>query len=173
MAYLRLSASQTEEINGLQTQLQHANEQSQNQQISYKKTQQALRQAAQQLQHAKGLEGALDQAQEEYSNLLTKLSSVRQQAESEKRESQGIIKELRSEIIAKTRVFEQAMSEMNQEVNDLKKIKRQKEEQQAAYQTARRLEKEARARREKERLETKESPAPAYKEPERYSGFVC
>ena len=78
MAYLRLSASQAEEISTLQSELQQTSEKLQNQQVMYKKVQQALRQAAHQLQHAKGLEGALDQAQEEYAQVLSKLSSVRQ-----------------------------------------------------------------------------------------------
>ena len=171
MAYLRMSASQTEEMNGLQAQLQQTSEQLQNQQIMYKKSQSALRQAAHQLQHAKGLEGALDQAQEEYAHLLTKLSSVRQHAESEKKESQSIINELQSELNAKTKIFEEAMSEMNQEVNVLKQMKRKQEEQHNLYQTAIKLEEEARARSKK--VQAEENQSPSYKERERYSGFVC
>ena len=68
MAYLRLSASHSEEVNGLQAQLHQTTDKLTNQQLMHKKSQQALRQAAHQLQHAKGLEGALDQAQEEYSD---------------------------------------------------------------------------------------------------------
>ncbi|QDZ19226.1 hypothetical protein A3770_02p17440 [Chloropicon primus] len=172
MAYLRLSATHAEELNGLQSQLQQTSDQLQNQQASCKKVQQALRQAAHQLQHAKKLEGALDQAQEEYGQLLTKLSSVRQQAESEKRQSQEVITALQSELGAKTRVFEQAMSEMNSEVNELKQMKRKQEQKHAAHEAALRYEEEARARRKKV-VEPSDDAKENFKERERYSGFVC
>ena len=174
MAYLRLSASHSEDVNELQAQLQQSSDQLQSQQLAYKKSQAALRQAAHQLQHAKGLEGALDQAQGEYAQLLTKLSSVRQQAESEKRESRAKITQLQTELDAKTRMFEEAMSEMSQEVNVLKEMSRKKEEEHAAYEAARRLREEdaAHARRQKE--EAEERPDPSCNQRERYSGFmVC
>ena len=175
MAYLRLSATNAEEVNGLQGQLQQTREELMNQQVMYKKVQQALRQAAHQLQHAKGLEGALDQAQGEYAQLLTKLSSVRQQAERDGRESRATISKLQAELDAKTRMFEQTMSEMNQEVSALAQIKRQQEQRQAAQEAARKLEEEARlARRRKAQQQQEEAPAsPPFQERERYSGFVC
>ena len=78
---------------------------------------------------------------------------MRQQAESEKRESRAKIIQLQSELDAKTRIFEEAMSEMNQEVNVLKQISRKKEEEHAAYEAARRLQEEDAARKARKQKE--------------------
>ena len=85
------------------------------------------------------------------------------------------ISEPATELDAKTRMFEQAMSEMNQEVSALAQIKRQQEQRQAAQEAARKLEEEARlARRRKAQQQQEEAPAsPSFQERERYSGFVC
>ena len=183
-AYLRLSASQAEEVNALQSQVHEANAKVKTQMGLYQKSQQALRHAAYQLHHAKELEGALDQAQGEYANLLTRLGEARQQAEKEKRASQDRISKLKAELEVQNAHYEETTAAMISEIGQLRRVVekherdtqeqgllRQQKAQQQQQQQQRRYQQEQAA------LQThgdeNESNRKRGRNRERYSGFVC